>query len=157
MGQDASFVPEYSHRGLLGRSIQRCDQAFQEVHRLGMAPHKELVYDCIPREASETGEPNGENWKAQWSNHRLDFFLLMLVGCSPAENGERRWKRPTEESADYMASGQGKVSSLFSFRAFYDFSTVSPCFSEASRPNTRNRCLTKREHRRNLMYRYTMV
>ena len=85
MGLD-SFFPGYPHRGLLGRS-NRCDQAFQEVHGLGMASYKELVCDCIPKEASETGEPNGENWRAQWFNHRF----LTLVDCSPAGNGKRRW------------------------------------------------------------------
>ena len=80
------FVPGYPHRGLLGMS-NRCDQAFQEVHGLGMASGEKLVYDCIPKGASETGEPNGENWKAQWFNHRF----RKLVDCSPG-NRKRRWE-----------------------------------------------------------------
>ena len=98
-------LPEY-HRGLLGRSIQRFRYAFQEVHRPGMASHKKLIFDCIPREASETGGPNGENWRAQWLNHRLQ----MSMDCSSGTRFQRRrWEnrlmyQPTKWSVDRAKS-----------------------------------------------------
>ena len=84
-------LPEY-HRGLLGRSIQRFRYAFQEVHRPGRVLWKEPVSPGFLTGTRETGGPNGENWRAQWLSHRLDFFLLSWWTARPAGNGERRWK-----------------------------------------------------------------
>ena len=97
------IVPGYPHKGLLGMS-NRQDHALQEVHGLGMASGEKLVYDCIPKGASETGELNGENWRAQWFNHRF----RKLVDCSPG-NRKRRWEsqlmcQPTIWSVDRVKS-----------------------------------------------------
>ena len=136
------FVPGYPHRGSLGRS-DRCDQAFQEVHRLGMASYKKLVFDCIPREASETGEPNGENWRAQWFNHRLQ----MSMDCSSGTRFQRRrWESRLTYQPTTWTVVRAKSALYFLFAYFYDLSTVFPwTVLVASRPNTRNRYPTKRQ------------
>ena len=121
-------VPEYSHRGSLGRS-DRCDQAFQEVHRPGMASHKTQIFDCSPREASETGGPNGEKWRAQWLNHRLQ----MSMDCSSGTRFQRRrWENRLMYQPTKWSVYRAKSVLCFLFAYFYDLSTVLPCFLDIS-------------------------
>ena len=129
------YVPGYPHRGLLGMSIQRCDQAFQEVHGPGF----------------ETVGLNGENWRAQWFNHRLQ----MSMDCSSGTRFQRRrWESRLTYQPTIWTVVRAKSVLYFLFAYFYDLSTVFPwTVLVASRPNTRNRYLTKRNSRGNSMYR----
>ena len=56
----------------------------------------ETVLGCtLPKEVSETGEQNGENWRAQRQSLRYDHlpFNRRLVDCSPGRPaGSRRWE-----------------------------------------------------------------
>ena len=116
------IVPGYPHKGLLGMS-NRQDQALQEVHGLGMASGEKLVYDCIPKEASEAGELNGENWRAQWLSHRYDHlpFDRRLVDCSPGRPaGPRRWESQSMCHPTRWLVERAKSVLCFLFAYLYD-------------------------------------
>ena len=95
----------------------------------------ETVLGCtLPKEVSETGGQNGENWRAQRQSLRYDHlpFNRRLVDCSPGRPaGSRRWESQSMRHPTRWTVERVKSVLCFLFAYLYDLSTdlcVTPFF-----------------------------